>query len=106
MDAFKDSEFLLSQLATTMDIECHPWLDFIHGGLQFQIEHHLFPRLPRHRLREAKAKIQALCKKHNVPYRSKTFYEANLEIIEQLKETALKAQCISPLIWDGINAIG
>ena len=52
MDAFKDSEFLLSQLATTMDIECHPWLDFIHGGLQFQIEHHLFPRLPRHRLRE------------------------------------------------------
>ena len=106
MDAFKDSEFLLSQLATTMDIECHPWLDFIHGGLQFQIEHHLFPRLPRHRLREAKAKIQALCTKHNVPYRSKTFYEANLEIIEQLKETALKAQCISPLIWDGINAIG
>ena len=106
MDAFKDSEFLLSQLATTMDIECYPWLDFIHGGLQFQIEHHLFPRLPRHRLREAKAKIQALCKKHNVPYRSKTFYEANLEIIKQLKETALKAQCISPLIWDGIHAIG
>lgn len=106
MDVFKGSEFLLSQLATTMDIDCYPYLDFVHGGLQFQIEHHLFPRLPRHRLREAKTKVQELCKKHNVTYRSKTFYEANIEIIQKLKETAEKAQCISPLIWEGIHAIG
>ena len=89
-----------------MDIECYPWLDFIHGGLQFQIEHHLFPRLPRHRLRKAKVKIQELCKKHNITYRSKTFLEANLEIIQKLRETAKKAQCISPIIWEGIHAIG
>ena len=106
LDAFKSSEFLLSQLATTMDIDCYPWLDFIHGGLQFQIEHHLFPRLPRHRLREAKVKIQELCRKHNITYRSKTFLEANLEIIQILKETAKKAQCISPIIWESIHAIG
>ena len=79
LDAFQSSEFLLSQLATTMDIECYPWLDFFHGGLQFQIEHHLFPRLPRHKLRHAKAKIQELCEKHSVVYRSKTFLEANIE---------------------------
>lgn len=106
LDAFKSNEFLLSQLATTMDIECYPWLDFFHGGLQFQIEHHLFPRLPRHRLREAKVKIQELCKKHNITYRSKTFVEANLEIVQKLRQTAEKAQCISPIIWEGIHAIG
>lgn len=106
LDAFKSNQFLLSQLATTMDIECYPWLDFVHGGLQFQIEHHLFPRLPRHKLRDAKVKIQELCKKHNIPYRSKTFWEANIEIIQKLKETAAKAQCISPIIWEGIHAIG
>ncbi|KAJ7351734.1 hypothetical protein OS493_035799 [Desmophyllum pertusum] len=108
MDAFNksSSEFLRSQLATTMDIDCYPWLDFFHGGLQFQIEHHLFPRLPRHRLRAAKAKIIELCKKHNITYRTKTFLEANIEIVQQLKETAARAQCISPIIWEGINAIG
>lgn len=105
-EVFKDSGYVLLQLLTTMDIDCYPWLDFFHGGLQFQIEHHLFPRLPRHKLRETKSKVQALCKKHNVLYRSKTFFSANVEVIQQLKETAAKAQCISPIIWDGINAVG
>lgn len=105
-EVFKGSGYALLQLQTTMDIECNPWLDFFHGGLQFQIEHHLFPRLPRHRLRETKSKVQELCRKHNVPYRSKTFYEANLEVIQRLKETATKAKCLSPIIWEGVNAIG
>ena len=34
-----------------MDWSCPPWMDWFHGGLQFQIEHHIFPRAPRHRLR-------------------------------------------------------
>lgn len=105
-EVFKGSGYALLQLQTTMDIECNPWLDFFHGGLQFQIEHHLFPRLPRHRLRETKSKVQELCRKHNVPYRSKTFYEANVEVIQRLKETATKAKCLSPIIWEGVNAIG
>lgn len=105
-EVFKGSGYALLQLQTTMDIECNPWLDFFHGGLQFQIEHHLFPRLPRHRLREMKSKVQELCRKHNVPYRSKTFYEANLEVIQRLKDTATKAKCLSPIIWEGVNAIG
>jgi len=37
--------------AHTMDVDCPPWLDFLHGGLQFQAVHHLFPRVPRHNLR-------------------------------------------------------
>ncbi|BGP19507.1 hypothetical protein JCM10213_006327 [Rhodosporidiobolus nylandii] len=39
------------QLRTTMDISCPPYLDFLHGGLNFQTPHHLFPRLPRFRFR-------------------------------------------------------
>ena len=41
-------------LRTTMDIATPRALDWAHVGLQFQIEHHLFPRLPRPRLREAR----------------------------------------------------
>ena len=39
------------QLSGTMDIDCPRWLDWFHGGLQFQTEHHLVPRMPRHKLR-------------------------------------------------------
>jgi fatty acid desaturase len=46
----KGETFFHSQLATSMDIDCWSCLDWVHGGLQFQAIHHLFPRLPRHRL--------------------------------------------------------
>ncbi|GAA6004424.1 uncharacterized protein JCM10292_007061 [Rhodotorula paludigena] len=39
------------QLRTTMDISCPEYLDFLHGGLNFQTPHHLFPRIPRFRFR-------------------------------------------------------
>ena len=44
--------WLRTQLATTLDVDCPPWLDWLHGGLQFQVAHHVFPRVPRHNLRE------------------------------------------------------
>ncbi|GAA5904008.1 hypothetical protein JCM8208_001761 [Rhodotorula glutinis] len=44
------------QLRTTMDVACPTYLDFLHGGLNFQTPHHLFPRVPRFRFR-AVAKV-------------------------------------------------
>ncbi len=38
------------------------------GGLNYQIEHHLFPTLPRHNLRKVAAAVQALCEKHGLVY--------------------------------------
>lgn len=48
----EDDEWFKMQLATTMNVDCPWWMDWFHGGLQFQIEHHLFPRIPRHNLRK------------------------------------------------------
>ena len=50
----KETEWYLMQLRTTMNVKTHPLLDWVHIGLQFQIEHHLFPRLPRQNLRKAR----------------------------------------------------
>ncbi|GAA5968635.1 hypothetical protein JCM11641_007707 [Rhodosporidiobolus odoratus] len=46
------------QLRTTMDITCPPYLDFLHGGLNFQVAHHFFPRLPRFRFRAVSKVIE------------------------------------------------
>jgi Fatty acid desaturase len=40
------------QALSTMDVDCPTWMDWFHGGLQFQLEHHLFPRVPRRHLRK------------------------------------------------------
>ncbi len=42
--------------------------DFFQGFLNYQIEHHLFPDLPPKKLQEAQPRVEAICKKHGVPY--------------------------------------
>lgn len=43
-------------------------LDTAMGGLNYQIEHHLFPSMPRPHLRKAAPIIAAYCRSHDVPY--------------------------------------
>ncbi|XP_042066539.1 delta(8)-fatty-acid desaturase 2-like [Salvia splendens] len=73
----KGNNWFKKQTAGTIDIECPSWMDWFFGGLQFQLEHHLFPRLLRCHLRKVSPIIKELCKEHNLPYRSLTFVEAN-----------------------------
>merc|ERR1719223_695289 len=62
------------QLKTTMNVATPPRLDWIHIGLQFQIEHHILPRLPRHNLRTARDLVKEVCKKHNIHYHEAGFF--------------------------------
>lgn len=43
------------------------------GGLDYQIEHHLFPTLPPHRLRQIAPEVRAICERHGVRYHSDTW---------------------------------
>jgi fatty acid desaturase len=42
--------------------------DFLHGFLNYQIEHHLFPDLSPLRYREIQPRVKAICEKHGLPY--------------------------------------
>ena len=50
-------EWFRMQVKTTLNIDCPEWMDWFHGGLQFQTIHHLFPRVPRSRLRFVRDKV-------------------------------------------------
>merc|ERR1712146_328957 len=90
---FKGSdEWFRMQVATTMNIDCPWYMDWFHGGLQFQIEHHLWPRLPRHNLRYARKLTKALCEKHKLHYHEKPFFAANAELMGGLYDVAMKAR--------------
>ena len=80
--------FCAHQLRTTMDVDCPPWMDWFHGGLQFQVEHHLFPRLPRHNLRKIMPLVKEFCKKHGLPYHTHTFVQGNRIVVGGLRDVA------------------
>merc|ERR550534_1928782 len=83
--------FFQTQLEGTMDIDCPAWMDWFHGGLQFQTVHHLWPRMPRHNLRQAQTLLESFCKEHGLVYHRAPFYEANCLLLKTIKETALTA---------------
>ncbi|KAI1154395.1 fatty acid desaturase-domain-containing protein [Nemania diffusa] len=76
------------QLRTTMDVDCPAWLDFIHGGLQFQAVHHLFPRVPRHNLRKAQVLVREFCQDVDIPYTILGFADGNRKVLGRLEEVS------------------
>lgn len=105
------NDWFEKQTYGTIDISCSPWMDWFHGGLQFQIEHHLFPRLPRCQLRRVSPLVRDLCKKYSLPYRSLSFFDANIATIKTLRTAALQARDLANgapqnLLWEAVNTHG
>ena len=60
---------LQRQVLTSRNVRSHPITDFMFGGLNYQIEHHLFPQIPRNRLKDTQRVVRAFCRAHGIPYR-------------------------------------
>jgi fatty acid desaturase len=60
--------FLEQQVLSSRNITSHMVWDFLYGGLNYQIEHHLFPTMPRPNFRQARAIIRPFCAEHGLPY--------------------------------------
>jgi fatty acid desaturase len=61
-------DYLRSQVLTSRNIRGGWLTDFALGGLNYQIEHHLFPSMPRPTLRHAQAAVRGFCAEHGIPY--------------------------------------
>ncbi|MBA0772472.1 hypothetical protein Gotri_007836 [Gossypium trilobum] len=106
------NDWFEKQTNGTLDISCSPWMDWFFGGLQFQLEHHLFPRLPRCHLRQVAPLVKDLCNKHNLPYKSLSFWEANELTIRTLKMAAMEARDVNNsgvsknFLWEAVTIHG
>lgn len=87
-DEGEHEDFVVKMLRTTMDVECPAWLDWFYGGLHFQVEHHLFPRVPRVNLRKIRPLVAEFCKEHGLTLHTYGFVEGNEIVIGRLKEVA------------------
>ena len=62
------TDFFRRQVLTSRNVRGGWLTDFALGGLNYQIEHHLFPSMPRPNLRRAQAIVAAFCASQDVPY--------------------------------------
>ena len=68
-DAAHRPDYWKLQVTTTQ--KCHAGRSAVHwfcGGLDYQVEHHLFPTMPRHHLAECNRRVRKFCKDDGVTY--------------------------------------
>ena len=66
-------DYLRRQVLTSRNVRGGPVTDFALGGLNYQIEHHLFPNMPRAALRHAQPIVRAHCRRLGVDYCETSF---------------------------------
>ena len=69
-------DFLRRQVLMSRNIRGSRFLDVVMGGLNYQIEHHLFPSMPRPHLRKASGTIKQYCEAHGVHYTETGLWES------------------------------
>ena len=74
--------FYLRQIIGSVNYRCGGHLnDFMHGWLNYQIEHHLWPDMTMLQYQKAQSKVKAICLKHNVPYIQESVYKRLIKLL-------------------------
>lgn len=83
-------DFMLQQTITTRNVAPHPIVDYLFGGLNYQIEHHLFPGTPRNRLKIVRQVTKEFCEERGIPYHELGLWNSYKEMFGEMDETGRK----------------
>lgn len=85
-------DFLGKQVRTSRNIRGGIWMSALMGGLNHQVEHHLFPSMPRPHLRAARAMVREHCRALDVPYTETNLVVAYRSVLGHLSRVGLAAR--------------
>ena len=77
-------DFMRRQVLTSRNVRGSRFVDFLLGGLNYQIEHHLFPNMPRPNLRHAQPLVKEFCRRHDLPYAEASLFGSYAEALRHL----------------------
>jgi fatty acid desaturase len=77
--------FAQRQVITARNIRGGPFMDLLLGGLNYQIEHHLFPTMPRPNLTRAQGIVRTFCLANNFGYREDSLFGSYRQTIRYLR---------------------
>ena len=91
MQSATTAGFARRQVVTARNITGGRLTTFMLGGLNYQIEHHLFPSMPRPNLRRAQGLVRDFCAAAGLGYREDNFADSFRQVIQHLSEAAAAA---------------
>jgi len=69
-------EYYLRQIMGSVNYNTgSDWIDFLHGFLNYQVEHHIFPDRTNFFYQKSQPIIKEICKKHNLEYRQESVFK-------------------------------
>jgi fatty acid desaturase len=93
--------FARRQVVTARNIAGGPFTDFMLGGLNYQIEHHLFPSMPRPNLGRVQGLVRDFCVATDLCYSEETFVESFRQIVHHLSDVGAASRVEGPLAPGG-----
>ena len=79
-----EADPFLRQVLTSRNIRGGPVVDWALGGLNYQIEHHLFPSMPRANLPRAQVIVRSFCARDGVPYAESSAASSYADVVRHL----------------------
>jgi fatty acid desaturase len=86
-----DSDFLRRQVLTSRNVRGGWFTDLALGGLNYQIEHHLFPSMPRPSLRRSQPLIRDFCQRHGLSYAEASLAGSYVQALRYLNAVGRQA---------------
>ena len=85
-------DFLSKQVLTSRNIRGGAWTSALMGGLNHQVEHHLFPSMPRPHLARARLLVREHCAAHGLPYTETGLVRSYAIVVGYLNRVGLAAR--------------
>ncbi|MFD1824174.1 MULTISPECIES: fatty acid desaturase family protein [Mumia] len=85
-------DFLRRQVLVSRNVRGGPVTDVMMGGLNYQIEHHLFPSMARPHLKKAQPIVRAYCERNGIPYTEAGLLESYGIVVDYLNHVGLRAR--------------
>ncbi|HEX6760839.1 MAG TPA: acyl-CoA desaturase [Propionibacteriaceae bacterium] len=85
-------DFLRRQVLMSRNVSGGRFMSILMGGLNYQIEHHLFPSMARPYLRKVQPLVAAYCAAEGVPYTQTSLWQAYGVVIRYLNSVGLRGK--------------
>jgi fatty acid desaturase len=96
IDSGSDVSLFRRQVLTSRNVRSSPINDFLYGGLNYQIEHHLFPFLRQDQLPAAQAIVKPFCRERGIRYHETGILRSLKEILQHLHEVGASVSADNP----------
>jgi fatty acid desaturase len=101
IDSATAAGFARRQVVTARNIRGGRFTTFMLGGLNYQIEHHLFESMPRPNLRRVQGLVRDFCAAADLGYREEDFIESFRQIVHHLSDAGAASRGQAPLAPGG-----